>query len=196
VYLSGTVFACLLTAGTLYTGNAGKFKAALRDFRQGVRIAPKDPDLRKKLAACEKEVKRIRFEEALAIPVGAARASCRTVLGRWLLLQPLLPVCGWTPFRKTDRQTDRRMDGPMCGWTPRSPFVGMASLRARPTRCCFCWALQEAEIVPVSQTIDLDAMRISDSYSAGPLMEGEAPVGSLCRNLSTGSQGPCMMLLA
>ncbi len=34
-------------------------------------MAPRDPDLRKKLAECEKEVKRLRFEEALAVPVSA-----------------------------------------------------------------------------------------------------------------------------
>ena len=47
----------------------GKFKNALKDFRNAARIAPRDPDLRKKLTSCEKEVKRIRFEEALATPV-------------------------------------------------------------------------------------------------------------------------------
>ena len=33
-------------------------------------VAPRDPDLRRKLEQCEREVKRIRFEEALAMPVG------------------------------------------------------------------------------------------------------------------------------
>lgn len=32
-------------------------------------MAPRDPDLRKKLAECEKEAKRLRFEEALSTPV-------------------------------------------------------------------------------------------------------------------------------
>jgi hypothetical protein len=36
---------------------------------QAAKVAPKDPDLRKKLAECERAVKRIRFEEALATPV-------------------------------------------------------------------------------------------------------------------------------
>jgi hypothetical protein len=35
---------------------------------QAAKVAPKDPDLRKKLSECEKAVKRIRFEEALATP--------------------------------------------------------------------------------------------------------------------------------
>ncbi len=35
---------------------------------QAAKVAPNDPDLRKKLAECEKEVKRLRFEEALAVP--------------------------------------------------------------------------------------------------------------------------------
>lgn len=47
----------------------GKHKAALKDFKAAARLAPKDADCRRKLAACEKEVKRIRFEEALATPV-------------------------------------------------------------------------------------------------------------------------------
>lgn len=47
----------------------GKYKDALKDFKSAARLAPRDPDLRKKLTACEKEVKRIRFEEALATPV-------------------------------------------------------------------------------------------------------------------------------
>ena len=34
-------------------------------------VNPRDPDLHKKLAHCEKEVKRIRFEEAVAAPVSA-----------------------------------------------------------------------------------------------------------------------------
>ncbi|KAL3142834.1 hypothetical protein ABBQ38_003127 [Trebouxia sp. C0009 RCD-2024] len=46
----------------------GKFKIALKDFKSAARLAPRDPDLRKKLTACEKEVKRMRFEEALATP--------------------------------------------------------------------------------------------------------------------------------
>ena len=32
-------------------------------------MAPQDKDLRRKLAEAEKEVKRIRFEDALAVPV-------------------------------------------------------------------------------------------------------------------------------
>ncbi|KAG2442081.1 hypothetical protein HYH02_009872 [Chlamydomonas schloesseri] len=46
----------------------GKYKLALKDLRTAAKVAPRDPDLRKKLAECEKEVKRLRFEEALAVP--------------------------------------------------------------------------------------------------------------------------------
>lgn len=46
----------------------GKFKEALKDFRTAAKVAPNDPDLRKKLSECEKAVKRIKFEEALATP--------------------------------------------------------------------------------------------------------------------------------
>ena len=47
----------------------GKMKKALSDFKRAASVAPRDPDLRKKLLQCEREVKRIRFEEALAAPV-------------------------------------------------------------------------------------------------------------------------------
>lgn len=48
-------------------------KKALVDFKRAAAVAPRDPDLRKKLEQCEREVKRIRFEEALATPV---RSHC------------------------------------------------------------------------------------------------------------------------
>lgn len=47
----------------------GKYKAALKDFKSAAKLAPKDPDCRRKLTSCDKEVKRIKFEEALATPV-------------------------------------------------------------------------------------------------------------------------------
>lgn len=46
----------------------GRCKLALRDLRMAAKVSPRDPDLRKKLSECEKEVKRLRFEEALALP--------------------------------------------------------------------------------------------------------------------------------
>ena len=52
-----------------------KFKLALRDLKMAAKVAPRDADLQKKLLACEKEVKRIRFEEALATPV-SGRSLC------------------------------------------------------------------------------------------------------------------------
>eukprot|EP00201_Polytomella_parva_P018516 CAMPEP_0175057022 /NCGR_PEP_ID=MMETSP0052_2-20121109/11018_1 /TAXON_ID=51329 ORGANISM="Polytomella parva, Strain SAG 63-3" /NCGR_SAMPLE_ID=MMETSP0052_2 /ASSEMBLY_ACC=CAM_ASM_000194 /LENGTH=500 /DNA_ID=CAMNT_0016322159 /DNA_START=173 /DNA_END=1675 /DNA_ORIENTATION=- len=53
----------------------GKYKLALKDLRTAAKVAPNDPDLRKKLAECEKEVKRLRFEEALAGPATATVTS-------------------------------------------------------------------------------------------------------------------------
>ncbi|KAI5068358.1 hypothetical protein GOP47_0016703 [Adiantum capillus-veneris] len=44
----------------------GKFKEALKDFKQVAKIVPKDPDAMKKLRECEKAVQKIRFEEAIA----------------------------------------------------------------------------------------------------------------------------------
>ena len=44
-------------------------------INQAAKRAPRDPDLRRKLAECEKAVKRLRFEEALATPVGEGAAG-------------------------------------------------------------------------------------------------------------------------
>ena len=46
----------------------GKVKQSLLDFRRASKFAPKDPDLRRKLLQCEKAVRVLRFEEALAAP--------------------------------------------------------------------------------------------------------------------------------
>ncbi|GLC60870.1 hypothetical protein PLESTB_001685400 [Pleodorina starrii] len=57
----------------------GKYKLALKDLRTAAKVAPRDPDLRKKLAECEKEVKRLRFEEALAVPESEAISVLATL---------------------------------------------------------------------------------------------------------------------
>lgn len=44
----------------------GRFKDALKDFKQVVKIVPRDPDAMKKLRECEKAVQKMRFEEAIA----------------------------------------------------------------------------------------------------------------------------------
>jgi serine/threonine-protein phosphatase 5 len=44
------------------------FKDAVTDFRAAARLAPRDPDVRKKLAEAVKEFKRTQFEAALALP--------------------------------------------------------------------------------------------------------------------------------
>lgn len=50
---------------------------------QAAKVAPKDPDLRKKLSECEKAVKRIRFEEALSTPVGCDRRPMPDTAQTW-----------------------------------------------------------------------------------------------------------------
>lgn len=50
------------------------FRDAVADFRAAARLAPRDPDLRKKLSEAEREYKRVRFEEALAVPGDATSA--------------------------------------------------------------------------------------------------------------------------
>ncbi|XP_056845211.1 serine/threonine-protein phosphatase 5 [Raphanus sativus] len=47
----------------------GKFKDALKDFQQVKRISPNDPDATRKLRECEKAVKKLKFEEAISVPV-------------------------------------------------------------------------------------------------------------------------------
>ena len=46
----------------------GRVRDALRDFRTAAKVAPRDPDLQVKLKAAEKEVARLRFEAAIAVP--------------------------------------------------------------------------------------------------------------------------------
>ena len=46
----------------------------MKDFRAAARVAPGDPDLRRKLVECEKAVKRIAFEAALRGPDDGAAA--------------------------------------------------------------------------------------------------------------------------
>lgn len=58
----------------------GKFKEALKDFKAAARVAPSDPDLKRKLLECEKEVKRQRFEEALNMEKDAKSATEQVVL--------------------------------------------------------------------------------------------------------------------
>lgn len=56
------------------------FKNAVANFRAAARLAPKDPDLRKKLAEAEREYKRVRFEEALSLPDDTTSALDSIVL--------------------------------------------------------------------------------------------------------------------
>ena len=113
----------------------GKFKLAARDFRQAAKMAPNDPDLRRKLSEAEKEVKRIRFEEALSVP---ARR------------------CLYTQRRPDASKTSRWSSPAACKPKPVHP----ASARA-----------QEAEVVPVSETIDLSSMPVPANHG-GPRMAG------------------------
>mmetsp|Transcript_1680 Transcript_1680/g.4867 ORF Transcript_1680/g.4867 Transcript_1680/m.4867 type:complete len:507 (+) Transcript_1680:201-1721(+) len=46
----------------------GNFKKARADFLKAAKLAPKDVDLRRKLAEAERIVKRMRFEESLSVP--------------------------------------------------------------------------------------------------------------------------------
>lgn len=56
------------------------FKDAVKDFRLAAKLAPRDPDLRRKLSEAEKELKRIRFEEALSTPEDGTMATDNIIL--------------------------------------------------------------------------------------------------------------------
>jgi serine/threonine-protein phosphatase 5 len=57
------------------------FRDAVADFRAAARLAPRDPDVRKKLAEAVKEFKRSQFEEALALPEDTTSALDSVHLG-------------------------------------------------------------------------------------------------------------------
>ena len=44
----------------------GKLKAALKDFKMVIKVAPSDQDAKKKSIECEKELRRLEFEKAIA----------------------------------------------------------------------------------------------------------------------------------
>lgn len=62
----------------------GKHKDALRDFKQAQKGAKLDPDLKRKLLACQKELQRQRFADAVsrapplvpALPALPLRGAC------------------------------------------------------------------------------------------------------------------------
>ena len=65
----------------------GRMKKALTDYKRAAQVNARDPDLRKKLTQCEKEVKRIRFEEAVATPVSSPSFQKDPADRRAILLQ-------------------------------------------------------------------------------------------------------------
>eukprot|EP00192_Tetraselmis_astigmatica_P004304 CAMPEP_0117655318 /NCGR_PEP_ID=MMETSP0804-20121206/4216_1 /TAXON_ID=1074897 /ORGANISM="Tetraselmis astigmatica, Strain CCMP880" /LENGTH=493 /DNA_ID=CAMNT_0005461663 /DNA_START=74 /DNA_END=1555 /DNA_ORIENTATION=- len=75
----------------------GHVKDSLQDFKKAARVAPRDPDLRRKLALCDKAVKELRFAAALATPEEEAKIYSDTVD------YSMMPV--------EDRYTGPRMQG-------------------------------------------------------------------------------------
>uniref|UniRef100_A0A1J3HMB1 Serine/threonine-protein phosphatase 5 n=1 Tax=Noccaea caerulescens TaxID=107243 RepID=A0A1J3HMB1_NOCCA len=57
----------------------GKFKDALKDFQQVKRISPNDPDAARKLRECEKAVMKLKFEEAISVPVSERRSVAESI---------------------------------------------------------------------------------------------------------------------
>jgi tetratricopeptide (TPR) repeat protein len=75
----------------------GKFGQALKDFKLAAKVAPRDPDLKRKLAECEKESQRQRFEKAVrsgapwplapltrcGLHASSGRVSCCLLIHLW-----------------------------------------------------------------------------------------------------------------
>ncbi|KAK1568205.1 hypothetical protein Q3G72_021673 [Acer saccharum] len=66
----------------------GKFKEALKDFQQVKKLCPNDPDAAKKLKECEKAVKKIRFEEAIAVPESKRHSVADSIDYRAVEVEP------------------------------------------------------------------------------------------------------------
>uniref|UniRef100_A0A803M6D8 Serine/threonine-protein phosphatase 5 n=2 Tax=Chenopodium quinoa TaxID=63459 RepID=A0A803M6D8_CHEQI len=66
----------------------GKFKEALKDFQQVKRICPNDPDAAKKLKECEKAVMKLKFEEAISVPVAERRSIADSIDYRSIEVEP------------------------------------------------------------------------------------------------------------
>ncbi|EXB44791.1 Serine/threonine-protein phosphatase 5 [Morus notabilis] len=66
----------------------GKFKEALKDFQQVKRLCPNDPDAARKLKECEKVVKKLKFEEAIAVPVSQRRSIVESIDYRTIDVEP------------------------------------------------------------------------------------------------------------
>ncbi|ONI17603.1 hypothetical protein PRUPE_3G168900 [Prunus persica] len=66
----------------------GKFKEALKDFQQVKRICPNDPDASKKLKECEKAVMKLKFAEAISVPVSERRPVADSINYRSIDVEP------------------------------------------------------------------------------------------------------------
>ena len=79
----------------------GKHKDAVRDFQRAAKGAKSDPDLKRKLSACQKELQRQRFAKAVS------RAP------------PALYVCVYpfksSPSHPAERPRNRHTCHPFCG---------------------------------------------------------------------------------
>jgi hypothetical protein len=142
-------------------------------------VAPRDPDLRKKLEQCEREVKRIRFEEALATPVrrpeGVGRPGAVAQPGAPTPEQPrthgagavgIMPAggCQGSPALCLRRHTLHGNRDVGTDWADLGMEVNWNRVRDSGR-----W-LQEEK--PVALELDLADMPVEDSYD-GPMMEGE-----------------------
>ena len=56
-----------------------KFQQSLRDYELVLKVVPNDPDARAKFAECDKIVKRIRFEKAIAVEEKPTVPLCQTL---------------------------------------------------------------------------------------------------------------------
>lgn len=66
----------------------GKFKEALKDFQQVKKLSPNDPDAAQKVKECEKAVKKLKFEEAIAVPESERRSVADSIDYRSIEVEP------------------------------------------------------------------------------------------------------------
>lgn len=66
----------------------GKFKEALKDFQQVKKLSPNDPDAAQKVKECEKAVKKLKFEEAIAVPESERHSVADSIDYRSIEVEP------------------------------------------------------------------------------------------------------------
>lgn len=132
----------------------GKAKEALKDLRAAAKVAPRDPDLRKKLAECEKEVR-------AGAGAHAAQAGTRRRTHTFAALQTYVCAC---VLHCISCKSDAAVDGSTRHVTAALFATGLQVKRLR-----FEEALSgpDGGSAQVSASIELSAIVVEESYKGG-----------------------------